>query len=114
MSAALSGDAACVRALEAAAEHLGRTVAMVVNVLNPELVLLAGDVMTAADVVLPAVRRTVYAESTPLTTRALRIERSDPQGHFGVAGAAAAVLDHILGAERLGDWSVIDPVPRTS
>ncbi|MFJ9381237.1 ROK family protein [Streptomyces sp. NPDC101455] len=113
MNAALRGDDPSVRALEAAAGHVGRTLAMVVNVLNPELVLLAGDMMAAADIVLPVVRRTVYAESTPLTTRALRIERSDPQGHFGITGAAATVLDHLLGAERLGDWSAISPVRAT-
>ncbi|MBU6529615.1 ROK family transcriptional regulator [Streptomyces mayonensis] len=102
--AAAGGDLACIRAIEASASHLGHVLAMLVNVLNPELVLLAGRVMESADLVLPVVRRTIYAESTPLTTRALRIERSAPDGHFGISGAALTVVDKLLEPERLGAW----------
>jgi len=53
---------------------------------------------------LPAIRRTVYAESTPLAGRDLRVELSDPAGHFGLAGAALTAIDELLTAERLGTW----------
>ncbi|MFG3289205.1 ROK family protein [Streptomyces sp. NPDC048179] len=102
--AAREGDAAAVAALREAAEHLGHVLAPVVNMLNPELVLLAGPVMAAEDFLLPFVRQVVYAESTPLTTRALRIERSDPAGNFGLVGAALTVIDELLSPERLHEW----------
>ncbi|KAA9160729.1 ROK family transcriptional regulator [Amycolatopsis acidicola] len=109
LAAALAGDRASVEVLELAAEQLGRTLAIVVNLLNPGLVLLGGRVMGAADFILPVVRRTVYASSTPLATREIRIERSDPLGHFGIVGAACTAIDALLGPDRLGTWSAVAP-----
>ncbi|MFF3503423.1 ROK family protein [Streptomyces sp. NPDC003247] len=104
-AAAKEGDGAAVAALREAAEQLGHVLVTVVNLLNPELVLLAGPVMAAEDFLLPSVRQVVYAQSTPLTTRELRIERSDPAGSFGLVGAALTVVDALLSPERLHKWS---------
>jgi predicted NBD/HSP70 family sugar kinase len=111
MTAALSGDPTSVQAFEMAGEQLGCTLSTLVNVLNPELVLLAGRVMGAADFILPAVRRVIYGRSTPLSTRDLRIERSAPDGGFGIVGAAMTAIDALLGPDLLGTWSASGPRP---
>lgn len=63
--------------------------------------------MHVTNFMLPAIRRTVYAETTPLAGRDLRIELPAPDGHFGLTGAALTAIDHLLSAERLGTWPTV-------
>jgi predicted NBD/HSP70 family sugar kinase len=80
---------------------------MLASVFNPALILLSGGVMRVANFILPAVRRTVYAETTPLAGRDLRVELSAPDGQFGLTGAALTAIDQLLSAERLGTWPTV-------
>ena len=89
---ALGGDAPAVAILSEIGEKLGMGLVSLVNIFNPELVVIGGGAAQAADVLLAAVRR-VVAE------RALRPQRDEvrivPARHgvdAGVLGAAALAM----------------------
>jgi predicted NBD/HSP70 family sugar kinase len=56
VAAARSGNVAARRALEEAGMHLGRGVATIVNILNPGLVVVGGDMARAGDLLLEPTR----------------------------------------------------------
>jgi predicted NBD/HSP70 family sugar kinase len=68
----------------------------VVNLLNPELVVIGGDLAQAGQALVAAAREVVYQRSLPLSTSELRIQESALGDRAGVIGAAALVLDHVL------------------
>jgi N-acetylglucosamine repressor len=57
--AALTGDALAVRLLADAGEHLGRGVSYLLNILNPEMVVLAGPYAAAGEILLAPLRASV-------------------------------------------------------
>lgn len=56
VAAAREGNVAALRALEEAGTHLGRGLAAVVNLINPSLVIVGGDMARAGDLLLDSVR----------------------------------------------------------
>ncbi len=89
---ALDGDPLAVAILTDIGEKLGLGIASIVNIFNPELVVIGGGAAQAAAILLPAARR-VVAE------RALRPQRDEvrivPAQHgvdAGVLGAAALAI----------------------
>jgi predicted NBD/HSP70 family sugar kinase len=103
-AAAREGDVEASLALETSARFVGTAIAMVVNFHNPALVLLGGPVVGLAESYLATVRGTVLAKALPLATRDLRIEISPLGDQAGLAGAAAMVVDELLGPGMLERW----------
>lgn len=64
-SRARSGDAPAARVVEAAATWLGRGIAYLVDLLNPEVVVLGTLAVRSGDLILPRVRQVVDEESLP-------------------------------------------------
>jgi predicted NBD/HSP70 family sugar kinase len=58
-AAASEGDAVAIRILAQAAEHLGRGISFLLNVLNPEMIVLGGPVAQAGEAFLREVRGAV-------------------------------------------------------
>ncbi|SPT49849.1 ROK family transcriptional regulator [Actinomadura madurae] len=93
---ARSGDPATVALLRDAGRRIGEVVATAVNLLNPAVVVLGGDLVGADEPLIAGLREVVYQRSTALATRNLRIEPSRLGEQAGLTGCAAMVLDHIL------------------
>ena len=93
---ARSGDPATVALLRDAGRRIGEVVATAVNLLNPAVVVLGGDLVGADEPLIAGLREIVYQRSTALATRSLRIEPSRLGEQAGLTGCAAMVLDHIL------------------
>ncbi|GII93763.1 ROK family transcriptional regulator [Sinosporangium siamense] len=91
-----SGDAETMTVVRDAGRSLGEVIASAVNVLNPAVVVLGGDVAEAFQPLVSGVREVVYRRSTALATRNLRIERSRLGPGAGITGCALMVMDHIL------------------
>lgn len=91
-----AGDAETMTVVRNAARMLGEVVASAVNLLNPAVVVLGGDVVEAFQPLVSGVREVVHRRSTALSTRNLRIERSRLGPAAGIVGCAHMVLDHIL------------------
>jgi predicted NBD/HSP70 family sugar kinase len=104
-----AGDAATVTLVRDAGRRIGEVVAGAVNLLNPAVVVLGGDLTGAEEPLMAGVREAVYQRATALATRRLRVEPSLLGDDAGLAGCAALVLDQILAPEAVDTVLTRDP-----
>jgi glucokinase len=94
VAAARRGDSSARAALERAARYTGMGVANLVSVLDPEVVILGGGLMTgASDLLLESIRAEVRRWAQPIAASRCRLELSALGGSAGVLGAARLALD---------------------
>lgn len=93
---ALSGDAEARQLLRDSGRQLGELLAVAINLLNPQAVVLGGDMAAPFDVYAAGVRETVYARASALATRELQFLPSTYGDRAGVVGCAAMALDVVL------------------
>ncbi len=86
--AARRGDPDARMLLEQGGDLLGRSLGAVINVLNPDVLLLGGGVWFASDYVKDAVREGIDFTSHPDLRKSVRIVESSLGASAGVAGAA--------------------------
>jgi glucokinase-like ROK family protein len=102
--AASYGDPVAVALLQAAGRRVGSMLASVVNFFNPSLIVIGGGVANSPDLLLAAIRETVYRRSLALATRELLIQRSSLGGLAGVIGASSMVVDQVFSRDAIGAW----------
>jgi len=102
--AARRGEPGSVELLQRSGRLVGSMLAGLVNFFNPSLIVIGGGVADAGDLLLAAIRETVYRRSLPLATRELVIQRSSLGSFAGVTGAAAMVADQLFSRESLARW----------
>jgi len=90
------GDREAVRLVRDAGRRIGTVLAGAVNLLNPAVVVLAGDLADAFEPLVAGVREQVYARAAAPVTRRLRIEPSVHGERGGILGCATLVLERIL------------------
>ena len=98
-AAAAGGDPVAVSVVAKAAQALGAGVGNLINLCNPEIVILGGGVMEAGELLLEAVRRWARLYAFEAAYGRTRIVRSSLSKESGVQGAAALFLyerDHGL------------------
>ncbi|MFC7729076.1 ROK family transcriptional regulator [Actinomadura keratinilytica] len=93
---ARAGDPAVVGLVRDAGRLLGEVIATAVNLLNPAVVVLGGDLTGAYEPLIAGVREVVYRRATALATGRLRIEPSRLGDTAGLIGCAVMTLDHLL------------------
>jgi len=86
--AAQAGDALAVRVFGEAGEYLGVALAGVINLLNPEVVVLGGGVSRAGEPLFSSVRSTVLRRALGLSGKCARIVPALLGEDAGVIGAA--------------------------
>ncbi|MBI1983878.1 MAG: ROK family protein [Acidobacteria bacterium] len=86
--AARRGDRTARRVLDEVGTNLGRGVASIISLLNPELVVVGGGLAGAGELILTPLRRAARQWGQPLASRQARIVRSRVGDHAGVLGAA--------------------------
>lgn len=96
-----AGDAETMAMVREAGRRIGEVLAGAVNILNPAVVVLGGDVAEAFGPLVSSIREVVYRRSTALATRRLRIETSRLGAGAGISGCAVMVLDHVLSPEAV-------------
>jgi glucokinase len=87
-AAARRGDATARRVLAEVGSNLGRGVAGIISLLNPDVVVLGGGLASAGDLILRPLRRAARQWGQPLATRQVRIVRSQLGDDAGILGAA--------------------------
>jgi predicted NBD/HSP70 family sugar kinase len=91
-----SGDPDARRMIRDSGRHVGEVVAGAVNLLNPAVLVVAGDMAGAYDIFVAGLRETLYGNATALATRTLQVVPSTYGDRSGVIGSATMVLDHVL------------------
>jgi glucokinase len=85
--AAQAGDALALRLWEQAGTRLGIALASVVNLLNPEWIVLAGGLSRAGELLLDPLRRTILQHSFPTPAKAVKLVISKLDQDLGMVGA---------------------------
>ena len=94
--AAARGDRAAERILADLVKHLTTGLASVVNLLNPDLIVLGGLFADAPDSTFDRVRTRLRAEAFPVLRDTVRVERSTLGLDAGMTGAAAFALERFF------------------
>ncbi len=91
--AADAGDTRAIALLEQAGAKLGRTIAMLVDVLNPQIVVLGSLYVRARRHLEPALRRELEAEALPELLASCRVVPAELGENIGDLQALAAALE---------------------
>ena len=90
------GNELATRSVRDAGRLIGQVLASMVNLLNPSMIMIGGDLAKAEQQLLAGIREVVYQRSTTLSTTDLTITVSSLGDRSGVIGAAAMAIDHIM------------------
>lgn len=93
-AAALSGDGGAARVWDETVEALACGLTSIVNVLEPEVVVIGGGVSRSGEHLLAPVRQRVHKEAMTPAGKAVEIVAAALGDRVGVVGAAAIVLEH--------------------
>jgi predicted NBD/HSP70 family sugar kinase len=93
---AVGGDPEAKQLLRESGRQLGEVLAVAINLLNPQAVVIGGDMGAAFDVYAAGVRESVYARASALATRDLQVLPATHGDRAGVVGCAAMALDRVL------------------
>ena len=96
-----AGDVQAQQLLRRAGRVLGRAVADAVNLLNPRVIAVCGQLAHTDEHLLAGIREVVYRRSLPLATGNLQIVRTRLGARGGVIGLTSLVTDEILSPRRL-------------
>ena len=87
------GDRKAKALLESAGHDLGLGLANLVDVLNPEIIVIGGGVAAAGNMILDAARKTMKQWAQPLAVKQVRVVRSRLGTRAGLLGAAKLAFD---------------------
>ncbi len=90
------GDPEARHLVREAGRRVGEVVASAVNLLNPEAVVVGGDLAQAYDIFVAGLRETLYSHASALATRELVIAPVTHGDRSGVVGCAAMAVREIL------------------
>ena len=97
--AALAGDALSVRLLAGAGEHLGRGISYLLNILNPEMVVLAGPYAAAGEILLAPLRASVARHA--IRPEGVAIVPSTLSERADLVGSVLMVMDETTRSYRI-------------
>ncbi len=98
-AAARAGDPLAGDIVRETATYLGVGLASLLNVFNPDVVVIVGGVTGAADLFFPALREEIARRAFAPAVAACEIRAGELDGKAGLIGAARVAF------ERLGTWS---------
>ncbi len=91
--AAKGGDSLALEVIARAAHYLGVSVVNLVNIFNPEMIIIGGSVAQMGDLLLKPVRQMVKEKAFPLLAQAVQIVPAQLGNDAGVFGAAIFALE---------------------
>ena len=94
--AARRGDNCAIDIIRRSGRLVGQTLASVVSVLNPSLIIVGGGVSHIGNALLAEIRSAVYQRSLPLATRNLPIVMSELDDIAGVVGASVMAAEGVM------------------
>lgn len=107
--AAEDGDPAASALLRRAGTAIGTCLAALVNVMNPDLVVIGGGIARAGTHILEPITAAILRHGWPVATQGLRIELSSVDEEIaGVIGAIQFAIDQLLSRDHLPTLLVRD------
>jgi glucokinase len=91
--AAAGGDAVAIETFEETGYYVGLGVASIVNLLNPEMVVIGGGVAQAGELILDPIRRSALANGVRTMVESCPIVPAELGDDAGIFGGASLVLD---------------------
>lgn len=101
IDAARAGEANAVRLIESVARELGLAVASLLNLMNPAIVVIGGDLAQAGDLLIDPLRITVKGRALFTSIANTRVVRTTLGYRATAIGAATMVLDAALSDRTL-------------
>ena len=97
LNAALEDDVLAIEALEEIGTNLGRAIAGLINIFNPELVVIGGKISRVQDYILLPIKSAVQKHSLSLINKDTRIKLSKLGDKAGAVGACMLSRSKLLG-----------------
>lgn len=95
------GNPDAVSLVRTAARVVGTALSYAVNLVNPSVVVIGGDLAHAREQMLAGIREVVYRRSLPLATANLELTTSELDRRAGVVGVAHLVADQLFDPDRI-------------
>lgn len=95
--AAADGDAVAIEVFEETGYYLGLAVASLINILNPQMIVIGGGIAQAGEVLMGSIRRTANATAVRALSKSCTIVQAELGDNAGIFGAAALVLQQLAG-----------------
>ena len=96
VAAAVSGNPEARGLLRTSGRLQGEVLAVAIHLLNPQAIVVGGDMAAAFDIVAAGMRESVYARASALSTRDLQFLPAAYGDRAGLVGCAALALDAVL------------------
>ncbi len=96
---AFDGDPVALEAIQVVGERLGVGIANVVNIFNPEVVVIGGGVIAAGELLLAPAREVMMRRALSPAKDVVRIEPAAFGAEAGMIGAAVLAREELLEAE---------------
>jgi glucokinase-like ROK family protein len=94
--AAYKGDPFAKRKWNEMGEHIGNALVGVVNLLNPELIIIGGGIAEAERFIFGAIKKTLRKRAMKVQKKAVRVVKAKLGNDAGVIGAAELVKKNML------------------
>ena len=96
VQAAIMGDQYSISILANAGHWLGKGLAYLIQLFNPELIILGGRMAEAHQFILPSIQHSIHIYCNPELANNIEIKVSELGRQAGTEGVAALLLEHIL------------------
>lgn len=93
---ALAGDELSIQILKETGKYVGVGISMIINILNPEMILIAGGVSRAEKFLFDEIKETVSEKSINNNLKLLYIGETDLKENAGIVGAATLIIKDIF------------------
>jgi len=89
---AREGDSFSMEIVEYASNYLGMGIGNLLNIINPEVIVLSGGVALAGDILLDQLRRDLSRYAMPVTLKGLEIKQGELGNDAGIKGSIALFI----------------------
>lgn len=96
IEATCNDDTLCIEVVEEMGRKLGRAIAGLINIFNPELVIVGGDLAATGDYFMHAIKSSVLKYSLNLVNRDTKVALSKLKDRAGIMGACLIARRNIL------------------
>lgn len=97
IEAAKNDDTLSIELIEEAAEKIGKSIAFLINIFNPELVIIGGNLSKAGDYITLPLKAATNKYSLNLVYKDTNFRLSQMEGNAGALGAAMLIRNNIIG-----------------